>query len=348
MNPYLFKGETLEEVLEKVRKELGENALILDTRYVDKKGIFGFGGEKWVEVKAIGERRRRPPQIPELAEVRSEVIRLREEIASIMRSDSKQIEIDPLHKELLKRGISHSLAKKLMSELEENFPHLQDPVERALKIRDLLTQKIKVRKAASQVNSPALWSFIGPTGVGKTTTIAKLAARFKLEKNLSVALFTLDTYRVGAVDQLEVYSQITEIPLKVIRKPEDIYQGKEEFQDKDIILVDTAGRSQKDKKKMEELDQYLRILSPTETHLVISSTTNQKSLKNILDHFLTFPVDHIILSKLDESTSFGEILSEMIERDLSFSFLTCGQEVPDDILEAKSDSIASLVAGAGE
>ncbi|NIA20849.1 MAG: hypothetical protein GWP05_02520 [Anaerolineaceae bacterium] len=184
---------------------------------------------------------------------------------------------------------------------------------------------------------------IGPTGVGKTTTIAKLAAQFRLRQHRSVGLITIDTYRIGAVDQLRTYAEIIDVPLKVVLTPKELRRAVDEFSDMDFILIDTAGRSQRDVLKMNELRQFLEAVKPHETHLVISSTCGHKNVESVLEQFAAFSIDRIVLTKLDEAVGFGIILTVLQRTKQKLSYVTVGQDVPDDIEAGEPRKLAELI-----
>jgi flagellar biosynthesis protein FlhF len=188
-------------------------------------------------------------------------------------------------------------------------------------------------------------ALIGPTGVGKTTTIAKLAANFKLRQNKKVGLITIDTYRIGAVDQLRTYAQIIDVPLRVVVTPNDLAEAIEMMSDMDVILIDTAGRSQTDKLKIRELQTFLDAAAPDEVHLVLSTTTHHAHMLSAAEEFSKLGVDRIILTKLDEAIGFGVVLSVLRNLDASLSYITTGQDVPDDIEVGSGRELARKLLG---
>lgn len=192
---------------------------------------------------------------------------------------------------------------------------------------------------------PLTIALIGPTGVGKTTTLAKLAATFKLRQNCKVGLITSDTYRIAAVDQLRTYANIIGLPLKVALTPGEMNQAVHALQDCDVILIDTAGRGQNDSAKLDELGEFLAAAAPHEVHLVLSSTANEKVLMREAEAFSAVGVHKIVLTKLDEAVSFGMLINVVRKIGKELSFLTTGQEVPTHIEVGRADRLADLILG---
>ncbi len=198
-----------------------------------------------------------------------------------------------------------------------------------------------------QDGRPLTIALIGPTGVGKTTTIAKLAATYKLRRGKKVGMVTCDTYRIAAVDQLRTYANIIGLPLKVALTPADMRQACEQLSDCDVILIDTAGRSQRDVGKIDELRTLIDAASPHETHLVLSSTHSERVLAEAAAKFVDIKPDHVIFTKLDEAVSVGLVVNTLRRLKARLSFVTTGQEVPDQIELGNADRIARLVVDGG-
>jgi flagellar biosynthesis protein FlhF len=189
---------------------------------------------------------------------------------------------------------------------------------------------------------------VGPTGVGKTTTIAKLAANMAFIDARKVAFITLDTYRVSAAEQLRTFAEIIGVPIKVVFNPIDLEEAINEYRDKDIIFIDTAGRSPYNQEHMEELDQFMRIARPDETILVLSITTNSSDLLKIYDRFNMVGVDKLIFTKLDETNSYGHIINVLNAIKKPVAYFTNGQSIPDDIEVPEPLDIAKMVLGKDE
>jgi flagellar biosynthesis protein FlhF len=191
-------------------------------------------------------------------------------------------------------------------------------------------------------------AFIGPTGVGKTTTLAKVAAQLKLKRGLSVGIVAADTYRIAAVDQLRTYAEILEVPVEVAASPFDAERACERLAREhgvDVILIDTAGRSQNDRMKLSELRAFLVAARPDETHLVLSATASARTLEREAAAFGAVGIDRIVLTKLDEAATFGTLISLVERLGKRVSFLTHGQEVPDHIEPGRGHRLAELVMG---
>ena len=184
---------------------------------------------------------------------------------------------------------------------------------------------------------------VGPTGVGKTTTIAKLAANLTFLDSKSVALITLDTYRVSAAEQLRTFAEIIGIPVSVVFTPADMMLAIEQYRESDLIFVDTAGRSPYNSEQMEELREFIDIARPDETILVMSVNTNNNDLINIYQSFQSIGVDKLIFTKLDETCSYGTILNVLHETKKPIAYFTTGQNVPDDIEVPDSLRLAQML-----
>jgi len=186
---------------------------------------------------------------------------------------------------------------------------------------------------------------VGPTGVGKTTTIAKLAASLKLRQKQRVGLITIDTYRIAAVDQLRTYANIIGVPLKVVLTPAEMQTAMREYADCDAVLIDTAGRSHSDQLKLNELAGFIQAGNPKEVHLVLSSTCTQEGMEAAVEKFSALRVDKIIFTKLDEAVSFGVLLNVARRASKALSYVTTGQDVPDHIEVGQPRRLARLILG---
>ncbi|MBU3190569.1 flagellar biosynthesis protein FlhF [Clostridium bowmanii] len=186
---------------------------------------------------------------------------------------------------------------------------------------------------------------VGPTGVGKTTTIAKLAGRLALIERKSVGLITVDTYRIGAVEQLKTYADIMNIPFKVVYNMKDMDEAIQCMSECEVVLIDTTGRSSKNKMQISELRTFVEKADTKNINLVLSSTTKNKDIKSIIEGYQILHYNSIIVTKLDETSTYGSILNILETAKIPLSFVTTGQNVPDDLKELSKDQLVSLILG---
>ena len=189
--------------------------------------------------------------------------------------------------------------------------------------------------------------FIGPTGVGKTTTIAKIASDLKLHKKVKLALITSDTYRIAAVEQLRTYANILGVPLKVVYSDEEMKKAKEEYADYDVVLIDTAGRSHKNMEQTEDIERLIKAIPEEmrDVYLVLSATTKYKDLVKISETYTKVTKYNLIFTKLDETCCIGNILNVKMLTGAALSYSTSGQTVPDDIEKINPQKIAKQLLG---
>lgn len=221
-------------------------------------------------------------------------------------------------------------------------PALKEKLKAAVEATVKCAGSVRLKK-----NGQKIIALVGPTGVGKTTTVAKLAAAFTLGRKVKVALITIDTFRVGAVEQLKTYSRIMNIPLEVASTPKELEKAIAAHGDKDLVIVDTVGRSPRDAETIESLRAMLTIGTPIEIHLCVAATTRERELNTIIDSFGVLPISRLLFTKLDESSTYGSIVNLQIERKLPISYFTKGQRVPEDIEPAHGRKIAELILGEG-
>jgi flagellar biosynthesis protein FlhF len=237
---------------------------------------------------------------------------------------------------------------------QEFIEHLRS--ETTIDLTDIFAMRAELTRLVENqidVNGPLHTSagegrvvaLVGPTGVGKTTTIAKLAANYRLRENKTVGLITVDTYRIAAVEQLRTYAEIIDLPMEVVSTPREMREAIARMKSLDLVLMDTAGRSPRDDVRIQELKTILAEANPAEVHLVLSAVSGAKSLATTAERFATVGTTAMIITKLDEATGLGNLLSVARDSSLPISYVTDGQNVPDDIRIAQKRAIAQQILG---
>jgi len=257
-----------------------------------------------------------------------------------------------MYLELIGQDLSEELAdrivrvarQELRDEQWDDAPAVRETLLRHL--AELVPAADPTIPQRSPDDRPLTIALIGPTGVGKTTTLAKLAASFKLRQQRRVGLVTCDTYRIAAVDQLRTYANIIGLPLEVALTPAEMQRAVHALRECDVVLVDTAGRGPGDRSRLDELQSCLDAAAPHEVHLVLSSTASQRVLMREAEAFSALGADRVVLTKLDEAVSFGVLVNVMQAVGKKLSYVTTGQEVPDHIEVGRPRRLAELVLGA--
>jgi flagellar biosynthesis protein FlhF len=257
--------------------------------------------------------------------------------------DKKLTCIQLIYNQLVSNEVDEKYANQIISEIDKNL-------KKDVTVDNILAsiyQKIILKLGQPKTigiyaNEPRFIFFIGSTGVGKTTTIAKISSKFKVEDKAKVAYLTADTYRIAAVEQLRTYANILGIPMKVIYSEEDMKQAIEEFSDYDIVFVDTAGRSHRNKEQRDDLERLLETVPEDrrEIYLVLSAATKYRDLVKTTEAYAEVINYNLIFSKMDETSSIGNILNIRMLTGAPLSYVTYGQNVPDDITRIDAQSIA--------
>ncbi|MEM7626423.1 MAG: flagellar biosynthesis protein FlhF [Planctomycetota bacterium] len=279
-----------------------------------------------------------------------QVVQQQQAAATLARTPAVDDLPDPLvehYTRLIQQEIAVELAQELVREID---PAAVDDVPEALrkKVADLLPTDNQAGVFELTTDGrPRTIALVGPTGVGKTTTVAKLAATFKLKHNLRVGLITADTYRIAAVEQLRTYAKIIGLPLEIVSGPDELTAALDRMSGLDVVLIDTAGRSQRNADRLDELADLIRAADPHETHLVLSSTASQRVLVETVQRFEQIETDRLIFTKLDEAVTFGVLLNVAQQVNKPLSYITTGQEVPHQIEPCCSTRLAELVLGGG-
>lgn len=374
---YLVKN--MNEAMTRIRYELGKDAIIISQRKVRESGVKGYFKPKLIEVTAALENskldKKESKKVSEvdnfkesLNSIKSifekeEVKAHKDQIEKSSISEKKdKVKNDALNdevkeiKELLNKVIKNTNKEKetLVAveflrdmDIEENLledinlEKYEDIEEFKEELRELLKKDIEVVNKDLRGNVV----LIGPTGVGKTTTIAKLAGRLALIEKKKVGLITIDTYRIGAVEQLKTYAEIMNIPFKVVITLKEMEEAISSLENCDVVLVDTTGRSSKNTMQISELRAFIQKVNSSNISLVISGITKNKDIEAILSGYGEINYEDIIITKLDETTSYGCIYNVAKKSNKPISYITVGQNVPDDIKVPSKDEIIKLILG---
>ncbi|EEH98354.1 MULTISPECIES: flagellar biosynthesis protein FlhF [Clostridium] len=373
---YLVKN--MNEALTRIRYELGKDAIIISQRKVRESGIKGYFKPKLIEVTAALENNKIEKKNKFNVENKNE-IDFKDSLDSIKkiiddRKDSKFDKSQQLNKEInltntdnIKEEVKE--IKDLLNRVIKNTnkEEEKDIVLEYLKdididdelIKEVLTDKYdnidefktyfkELLENEIQVCTESLSGkvvLVGPTGVGKTTTIAKLAGRLALIEKKKVGLITIDTYRIGAVEQLKTYAEIMNIPFKVVITLKEMENAVSELEDCDVILIDTTGRSSKNTMQISELRAFTQKVNADHIALVISGTTKNRDIQTIINGYSEIGYEKIIITKLDETSSYGCIYNIIKKAQKPIAYITTGQNVPDDIRIPLKSEISKLILG---
>lgn len=256
-----------------------------------------------------------------------------------------------IYKKMIDNEVDMKYADEIIKDIETSLKKESNIDSILSAVYQKIILKLGEPKVINVSDKPKVLFFIGPTGVGKTTTIAKVASKFKLEKRARVAFITSDTYRIAAVEQLNTYASIIDCPVNVIYSADEMEECIEAYKDYDLILVDTAGRSHKSEEQMEELKEILNSVQSksdefdSEIFLTVSITTKFKDLASIADKYKEIPDWSIIFTKLDETCCLGNILNLKLHTQAPLSYTTSGQNVPDDIEIINEQALAKQLLG---
>ncbi len=350
-----FRGRDPKAALDAVKASLGEEAIILNTREVG-----GLLGRREIEITAVRSgddvpsRRRKPIDVEsEVAALRRIVEDLRAEIqgnraepkSMSSRNDQRAaVPATRMQQALIERGVEPALAHEIAGEATRGAG---GPSERdlLLAVRQAVRARLVSGRPPWEGGERRVLALVGPTGVGKTTTIAKIAAHAILDARLKVSLVTVDTYRIGASEHIQRYGEIMNVPTHVARDEASLREAIFRSGDAHLVLVDTAGRS--DAAALAAQAQLLHKVEGIECHLVLSAASGAREIRAAGKRFHPYRAQRLIFSKLDESDGPGSILSAAAVVGVPISCVTDGQRVPEDIHPASSQSLADRVLGKG-
>lgn len=376
-----YYAPTMPEAMKLIRSELGNDAIILNSRVIQTDGFLGFFKKRNIEVIAALDEKpldkvqqlkpenRNDVNSPAVlhpaktADVKenSDTEELRKELSELKCLLSSVVErnahddpvlpapIEKLQNVLLKQEIKESTVETIVNEAMKWW---KDSGESKTEAEILTWAKNRMMEKISHLSfsgitfSKKFITVVGPTGVGKTTTLAKMAADCILKHKKKVAFITTDTYRIAAIDQLKTYANILKVPIEVCYNMEDFQKAVTQFENYDVVFIDTAGRNFRNPANVADLQKNIDFSKGMETFLVLSLTSKQVDMEEIYRQFDAVYIDKIILTKADETSTFGAMFNILYSWQKPVAYITNGQNVPDDIISANPEKIVNHLIGA--
>jgi len=342
-----YKAKTISDAIAMVKSELGPDAMILSS-----KKLNGKESGHIFEIAAVASYAETLDETPESYDgVKSELMSIREMICILNHSEGmvEKSMLKPvtltLYAKMLKNGIKDHYAKRFLEQggafrdySPEDFATVKKETIKAV------MKKVEIHKLFESINgSRTITALVGTTGVGKTTTIAKLAAQMSLKSKKKVGLISIDSYRIGAMEQLKAYANILGIPCFPAFNRQYLVAALESLKNMDVVLIDTAGQSQYDGKRIEELKNMMTDDLQIQSHLLLSVSTTEEEMNKTAVNFSPLKFRSYVFTKLDEAEKYGSIINQLMKIQLPISYLTTGQNVPEDIEEATKNRMVKLL-----
>ena len=378
-----FVANTEQEAVMMAKEEMGSNAVVLNIKTTKQRGFKRLFKKDTVEITAALEDKttssipvnkiniavddntekeeKKPTAIEEKLDNLQSILESRMANSEEKELDNVKTEknanftfIQLIYNQLLENEVDEKYINQIISEIESSLKKESNLDTILASVYQKIVLKLGSPVEISLENKKTKVAFfVGPTGVGKTTTIAKIASMFKLDKEAKVAMITSDTYRIAAVEQLRTYANILDVPLQVVYTLEELNDAIDKFKEYDLILIDTAGRSHKNKEQCMEMLHFVNdCVIPEnctkEVFIVLSASTKYKDLENIVDVYGEIGNYNLIFTKLDETSAFGNILNIKLKTGVNLSYVTSGQVVPDDISLIDAQKMAKSLLGGGE
>ena len=356
-----YEADTIQDAMDQIKQDLGPNALILNTRQVTKSvKWFGLAKKHIIEVVAgIATPKKAesdsssalvPIPSPDVLDTQSENSVVEGKTVEAIALRNIRSALDDVYQRQIERGINKELSQRLVYLLDDIISnavsHNRKLETKTIRqdFNDRLSQVIQVSGGVDfSVEEQHIISLVGPTGVGKTTTVAKLAAVSSVLNYKKVGLISIDAYRIAAYDQLKTYAEIIGLPVELALSPQGARDAIDKFADQDIIIVDSVGRSPNHQVHMAELHGYMQVIRPTEVHLTVSASVKFEDLVRIVDRYRTLDVSRIIFTKLDETVTLDTVVNGAYYTKYPISYLGVGQTVPDDLEIAEIERISSFL-----
>ncbi|MGB9712229.1 MAG: hypothetical protein ACPL2F_03760 [Dissulfurimicrobium hydrothermale] len=250
-----------------------------------------------------------------------------------------------IHDALAGLGLGHKLQQEIAAQFLHEVSSDKDITHELVHdwLKNMASRRIKIADAAKASTSRPRIAMIGPTGTGKTTTIAKLAALLKFQKNMHGVLVSVDAYRLGTAEQLARYARLMDIPFEALRDPKGLSGVLERYKHMDFMLIDTTGRGPSDPRHREELSAIFNADPSIKGYPVLCATSKADDLASQMALYSTFPIAGWVITKIDETSSYGPLCAVVIREQLPISYITNGQKVPEDIIEATKEILLDLL-----
>lgn len=356
---------SIPEGMNRIKGELGNDVIIVSQRKVRRSGLIGYFSSKQIEITVAYEKydnqdkveleekviKRKYPTINQESPLNNQIIKDVNEMKAMISSfvsnnktiSKEEEDLSNYRDFLSQRDIPEDIIDVIVEKLNGKANNEEDVNVSLLK--DIILDTFDVKICDDKDIKDGVTAFVGPTGVGKTTTIAKLAGKYSLEYKKKVGLITVDTYRIGAVEQLKTYAEIMGIPFEVVFDIKEMERAIEKMKDCHMIFLDTTGRSSKNLMQLQELKAFVKKAEPNKVFLVLSATTKNKDINSIIEGYKVMDYESLIITKLDETTTYGSMLTMVKKSKVPVSYVTVGQGVPQDIKKIGEKELAEIVLG---
>ena len=363
-----YVADSMNDALMQIKQELGSEAVILNSKQIKSGGIFGLFKKNRMEVIAALDPEPLQSRNKRTSTINSKLTK--NQVNSINTNDKNQEQVlqeikqlkklvtsktfqgnnpftapfDQFYQFLLEQEVDHEVAEDMIATIQAKNQNIEHEVDMMKAIREFLKEQLQPMEHEIPSFHKKVIQFVGPTGVGKTTTIAKVAAKTMLEEKKRVAFITTDTYRIAAIEQLKTYARILDVPLEVVYSKEDYEQALEKFATYDHVFVDTAGRNYLASNYVDELHQMIQMNDGNSmTYLVLSFTAKAADNAMIYEIFKAVGIRHLIFTKADETTSYGSMMNLCLSEKASIAYVSNGQDVPEHLVQANAGYLTELI-----
>lgn len=362
-----YIASSMAAAMKKVQADLGDDAIITSSKVVYSKGFLGMFKKKSFEVIAGIDRVNKKEvlyptntmlqpmsmgtKIPEertmeiqqeLADLKAMIKSMKRQSASTQYPDELSIVIEELEHQEINPELITQIGDELFTIVKNSKYNLTQTEIQELAKRKLSDILFELPFGGITYKKKYI-NILGPTGVGKTTTIAKMAAHAVLKDKKKIGFITTDTYRIAAIEQLKTYANLLQAPVEIVYSRADYEMALLKYENLDLVFIDTAGRNYKEARYLKDLEQLIDVEKNVENYLVLSTTAKERDMATIIEQFLAFSVEKLIFTKLDETNTIGSMINLMVKYNKGLAYYTNGQEVPEDIEEASMRNVIDLL-----